>query len=53
MLAAWQGREQEASELIQATVQMATGRGLGVLISFAALRERGAGQRPGPLRRRA
>ena len=53
MLAAWQGREQEASELIQATVQMATGRGLGTLASVGGLGERGAGQRPGPLRRRA
>ena len=37
LLAAWQGREQEASELIEATVQMATRLGLGALISFAAL----------------
>ena len=44
LLAAWQGREQEASELIEATVQMATRLGLG---------ECGAGQRLGPLRRRA
>ena len=31
MLAAWQGREQEASELIQATIQDATPRGTGIL----------------------
>ena len=36
MLAAWQGREQEASELIQATVQEATGRGTGRLAGLAA-----------------
>jgi DNA-binding CsgD family transcriptional regulator len=36
MLAAWQGREQEASELMQATVQMATERGAGVLAGLAA-----------------
>ncbi|HEY2442492.1 MAG TPA: LuxR C-terminal-related transcriptional regulator, partial [Streptosporangiaceae bacterium] len=36
MLAAWQGREQEASGLIQAAVQMATARGLGLLASVAA-----------------
>ena len=35
MLAAWQGREQEASELIQATVQEATGRGTGRLAGMA------------------
>jgi DNA-binding CsgD family transcriptional regulator len=36
MLAAWQGREQEASELIQATAQMATERGTGMLAGVAA-----------------
>ena len=36
MLAAWQGREQEASELIQATAQMATERGTGRLAGLAA-----------------
>src|SRR5580658_9412786 len=35
MLAAWQGREREASELIQATVQEATGRGTGRLAGLA------------------
>src|SRR6266851_6866530 len=36
MLAAWQGREQEAAELIEATVQLATESGMGVLTSLAA-----------------
>jgi ATP/maltotriose-dependent transcriptional regulator MalT len=36
MLAAWRGREQEASELIQATVQDAAGRGTGRLAGSAA-----------------
>jgi DNA-binding CsgD family transcriptional regulator len=36
MLAAWQGREQEASGLIQATTQMATERGTGWMASRAA-----------------
>ena len=36
MLAAWRGREREASELIEATAQEATARGLGRLVSFAA-----------------
>jgi DNA-binding CsgD family transcriptional regulator len=36
MLAAWQGREQEAAELIEATVQLATESGLGVLTGLAA-----------------
>ncbi len=36
MLAAWQGREQEASELIRATVQDAAGRGTGRLAGVAA-----------------
>src|SRR5580704_15733278 len=36
MLAAWQGREQEASELIQATIQEATPRGTGILAGSAA-----------------
>jgi DNA-binding CsgD family transcriptional regulator len=35
-LAAWQGREHEASELIQATALMAAGRGLGILAGLAA-----------------
>ena len=35
MLAAWRGREQEASELIQATVQIATESGAGVLTGLA------------------
>ncbi len=35
MLAAWQGREQEATELIEATIQMATERGTGILVGFA------------------
>jgi DNA-binding CsgD family transcriptional regulator len=35
MLAAWQGREPEASELIEATMQEATAHGLGRLDSFA------------------
>jgi DNA-binding CsgD family transcriptional regulator len=36
LLAAWQGREQQASGLIEATVQMATERGTGRLASVAA-----------------
>jgi DNA-binding CsgD family transcriptional regulator len=36
MLAAWQGREQEASKLIEATAQMAAGRGRGMLAGVAA-----------------
>jgi DNA-binding CsgD family transcriptional regulator len=36
IIAAWQGREKEASELIQATVQTATGRGTGRLAGAAA-----------------
>ena len=36
MLAAWQGREQEASKLIDATVQIATERGTGRLAGLAA-----------------
>jgi DNA-binding CsgD family transcriptional regulator len=35
MLAAWRGREPEASELIEATVRTATARGLGRLVGFA------------------
>ena len=35
LLAAWQGREQEASELIQATVREATARGQGFVVDFA------------------
>jgi DNA-binding CsgD family transcriptional regulator len=36
LLAAWQGREQEASELIQATAQRATARGTGRTAGLAA-----------------
>jgi DNA-binding CsgD family transcriptional regulator len=36
MLAAWQGREQQAAELIQATIQEATPRGTGILAGSAA-----------------
>jgi DNA-binding CsgD family transcriptional regulator len=36
MLAAWQGQEAQASELIEATVRAATARGLGRMVSFAA-----------------
>jgi len=35
MLAAWRGREQEASELIDATARAGTGRDLGRVASFA------------------
>jgi DNA-binding CsgD family transcriptional regulator len=35
-LAAWQGREAQASELIEATSRAATARGLGRMVSFAA-----------------
>jgi DNA-binding CsgD family transcriptional regulator len=35
MLAAWQGQQQEASELIEAVVRMATERGTGILVGFA------------------
>jgi DNA-binding CsgD family transcriptional regulator len=35
MLAAWRGREREAAELIEATVQMATARGLGLMVDWA------------------
>jgi len=35
LLAAWQGRPQEASELIQATVREATARGAGYVVDFA------------------
>jgi DNA-binding CsgD family transcriptional regulator len=35
MLAAWQGREQEASEMIDAVVRLATERGTGILVVFA------------------
>jgi DNA-binding CsgD family transcriptional regulator len=35
MLAAWQGREQEASELIEATVQEGTAREQGFSVAFA------------------
>jgi DNA-binding CsgD family transcriptional regulator len=36
MLAAWQGRERETSELIEASVRQATARGLSRVVSFAA-----------------
>jgi hypothetical protein len=36
MLAAWQGREPEACELIEATVREAAARGLGRLAGFAS-----------------
>jgi predicted Zn-dependent protease len=36
LLTAWQGRVHEASELIQAAVQMATGSGRGMLAGFSA-----------------
>jgi hypothetical protein len=36
LLTAWQGRMHEASELIQAAVQMATGSGRGMLAGFSA-----------------
>ena len=42
MLAAWQGQEQEASELIEAVVRMATERGTGILVGFADCAKRGA-----------
>jgi hypothetical protein len=35
-LAAWQGQEAQASELIEATSRAATARGLGRMVSFAA-----------------
>jgi hypothetical protein len=35
MLAAWQGREQEASGLIRASAQMAAQRGKGMMADFA------------------
>jgi DNA-binding CsgD family transcriptional regulator len=35
LLAAWRGREAQATELIEATVQEATARGQGRLVSFA------------------
>ena len=35
MLAAWRGQEAQASELIEATLQEATARGLGRMVSFA------------------
>jgi DNA-binding CsgD family transcriptional regulator len=36
MLAAWRGQEAQASELVEATLQEATARGLGRLVDFAA-----------------
>ena len=53
MLAAWRGREDEASELIEATVQEATARGLGRLVSFAAYASAVLDNGLGPPRRRA
>jgi len=35
LLAAWQGRQQEASELLRATVREATARGQGFVVDFA------------------
>jgi DNA-binding CsgD family transcriptional regulator len=35
MLGAWRGREPEATELIEATIETATARGLGMLADFA------------------
>ncbi len=35
MLAAWRGRELEAAEVIEATVEKATARGFGMLVDFA------------------
>ena len=37
MLAAWRGREGEAAELIEASLQEATARGLGRMLSFATV----------------
>jgi DNA-binding CsgD family transcriptional regulator len=37
MLAAWRGRAEEAAELIEASVQEATARGLGRMLSFATV----------------
>jgi DNA-binding CsgD family transcriptional regulator len=37
MLAAWRGQEAQASELIEATMQEATARGLGRLVNFATV----------------
>ena len=36
MLAAWRGREAQAAELIEATLQEATARGLGRFVAFAS-----------------
>jgi len=49
MLAAWRGREAQASELIEATLREAAAGGLGVI--FRDLRELGALQRPRSPRR--
>src|SRR5215469_487819 len=35
MLAAWRGREPEAAEVIEATMETATARGVGMLVDFA------------------
>ena len=35
LLAAWRGREQEATELVEATVRLGTARGLGYVVRFA------------------
>ena len=50
LLTAWQGRVHEASELIQAAVQMATGSGRGMLACHR--RDRPQARRPGRPRRR-
>ena len=36
LLAAWRGREAQAAELIEATLQEATARGLGRFVAFAS-----------------
>ena len=43
LLMAWQGRVHEASELIQAAVQMATGSGRGMLARPSGVRSPGGG----------
>src|SRR5215469_18186483 len=35
LLAAWRGHEREAAEVIEATMEAATARGLGMLVDFA------------------
>jgi DNA-binding CsgD family transcriptional regulator len=39
LLAAWRGREQEATELVEATVRLGTARGLGYVVRFAKAAE--------------